>query len=264
MLRAAPPVLLTVIVAFLVVVLAGLVVIDGVGAEMPTTACTAVPVMLKNANPLLALLTMPKVPVRLLEPVLAFPIVGVKFTVTVQVSVGCRVLFAQPSVPLLKLVPSTASLLIVSAAAPEFVTVTVSGTSVPTGCEPNATGFGFTDTVPRAPCPARATACGLPAALSFRVNVPVRARVLVPGVNRTVIVHVEPALTVVPEQPSDTMENVVDPVRTAELKVTDAPATVPTIARSLVVPTVTKPKLAGDGAKVTVPCAALTSSAPMS
>ena len=220
--------------------------------------------MLKKANPLVALLMMVRIPARLVEPVPALPIVGVKITVTVQVPVGCKVTPAQPSVPLLKLVPVTASLLIVSAAAPELLTVTASGTGVPTGCVPNATGFGFTETVPRAPCPASATVWGLLAALSFTVKVPVRAWVLLPGVNRTVIVQVEPALTVVPEQPSDTMENVVDPVRTAELKVTDAPATVPTIARSLVVPTVIVPKLAGDGAKVTVPCAALTSSAPIS
>jgi hypothetical protein len=101
--------------------------------------------------------------------------------------------------------------------------------------------------------------------LSLTVKVPALARVLLPGVNRTVIVHVEPAFTVVPEQPSDRMENVPDPLRTAELKLTEAPATVPTIARSLVVPTVIVPKFAGDGENVTVPCdVPVISSAPMS
>src|SRR6185437_8187763 len=108
-LRAAPPVLLTVIVAFLTFVPP--VFINGLGAEMPTTACTAVPVMLNKASALLALLMIASVPKRLLLPVLALPIVGVKITFTVQVSAGCKVIPAQPSVPLLKLVPVTASLL---------------------------------------------------------------------------------------------------------------------------------------------------------
>jgi hypothetical protein len=79
-------VLLTVIVAFLTFVPP--VFINGLGAEMPTTACTAVPLMLKKASALLALLTIANVPTRLLLPVLALPIVGVKITVTVQVSFG--------------------------------------------------------------------------------------------------------------------------------------------------------------------------------
>jgi hypothetical protein len=69
---------------------------------------------------------------------------------------------------------------------------------VPTNWFPNGRGLGERVTVDASPVPVKATACGLPLALSFMVSVPLLVPVAV-GVNVTLIVQFVSAAKVVPQ-----------------------------------------------------------------
>jgi len=119
--------------------------------------------------------------------------VGLNVTLIVQFAFAAR-LAGQVlvSVKSLAFAPAIVMLVIVSAALPEFVSVTACGAlDVPTFCDANVRAVGASITAgafAAVPVPVRGTDCGLPVALSATLTFAVRAPVAV-GLNVTLIVQ---------------------------------------------------------------------------
>src|SRR5438034_966192 len=133
-------------------------------------------------------------------PVRAPEAVGVKVTLMVQFAPAAKVagLVGQALAPVLVAAksPEAANELIVKAAVPVFVSVTVIGALVvASGCPPRRTPDLANPTPGAVPFPLRENICGLPPASSASDSVPVRAPEAV-GVKVTLMVQVPPAAKV--------------------------------------------------------------------
>jgi len=194
MVKAAVPVLVSVIVIGALVVVSGWLPKPRLVGANPMPGAVPFPLSATVCGLLPALSATDSVPVRILEAV------GVKVTLMEQLAPAAKVagLVGQAFAPVLVAAksPEAAKELIVKAAVPVLVNVTVIGALVvASSWLPKSRLVGANPTAGAVPFPLSGTVCGLPPALSATDSVPVRAPEAV-GVKVTLMEQLAPAAKV--------------------------------------------------------------------